>query len=201
MARYIGPKDRLSRREGMDLFGKGAKLTRIGVLPGVHGPKGVMRAQSQYGKQLREKQKTKRAYGILEKQFRNYMEEALKVKGRNTADVLFEKLETRLDNVVYRLGFAPTRPQARQLVSHRHVYINGSRVNIPSYQVKTGETITLSTKAMEIPSVALLLKKKDAKVPAWLERKAAAGKVKRAPNRDDVPEPFVEQDIIEFYSR
>ncbi len=200
MARYTGPKDRLSRREGMDLFGKGAKLTRINVLPGVHGPKGTTRAQSQYGKQLREKQKTKRAYGIMEKQFSNYMTEAMRSKG-NTANVLFEKLESRLDNVVYRLGFAPTRPLARQLVSHRHVYINGKRVNIPSYQVKTGETVTLSKKAMEIPTVELLLKKKDATVPDWLQRKAAAGIVKRVPNRDDVPEPFIEQDIIEFYSR
>lgn len=201
MARYTGPKDRLSRREGVDLFGKGAKLTRLNVLPGMHGPKGAPRSQSQYGKQLREKQKVKRTYGILEKQFSNYMTEAMKVKGRNTADVLFEKLETRLDNVIYRLGFAPTRPMARQMVGHRHVFVNGKRVNIPSYAVKEGDTITLSKKATDIPSVALLLKKKDDTVPAWLQRKAAAGNVKRLPNRDDVPEPFTEQDIIEFYSR
>lgn len=184
----------------MDLFSKGAKLTRINVLPGVHGPKGITRAQSQYGKQLREKQKTKRAYGIMEKQFGNYMAEAMKSKG-NTANVLFEKLESRLDNVIFRLGFARTRPLARQLVSHRHVFVNGKRVNIPSYQVSPGETITLSKKAMEIPAVELLLKKKDVTVPDWLQRKAAAGLVKRVPNRDDVSEPFMEQDIIEFYSR
>lgn len=200
MARYTGPKDRLSRREGMDLFGKGAKLTRLNVLPGMHGPKGGPRMQSQYSRQLREKQKVKRTYGVLEKQFSNYMAEAMKSKG-NTANALFGKLETRLDNVIYRLGFAPSRPMARQMVSHRHVYVNGSRVNIPSYSVKQGDVITISKKAAEIPSVELLLKKKDATVPAWLQRKAAAGNVKRLPNRDDVPEPFVEQDIIEFYSR
>jgi small subunit ribosomal protein S4 len=200
MARYIGPKDRLSRREGMDLFGKGSKLTRLNVPPGLHGPKGGPRTQSQYGRQLREKQKVKRAYGVLEKQFSNYMTEAMKSKG-NTANALFEKLETRLDNVIYRLGFAPSRPMARQIVSHRHVFVNGKRVNIPSYSVRTGDTITLSKKAAEIPSIELLLKKKDATVPAWLQRKAAAGNIKRLPNRDDVPEPFVEQDIIEFYSR
>ena len=200
MARYTGPKDRLSRRESTDLFNKGVKLTRLNVLPGVHGPKGSLRAPSQYGKQLREKQKTKRTYGVLEKQFRNYMEEAMRSKG-NTANVLFEKLESRLDNVVYRLGLASTRPLARQLVSHRHVYVDGKRVNIPSYQVKTGETVTLSKKGMEIPSVELHLKNKNVTVPDWLQRKAVVGKVKRLPNRDDVPEPFVEQDIIEFYSR
>lgn len=201
MARYTGPKDRLSRREGMDLFGKGAKLTRLNVPPGVHGPKGLNRTQSSYNRQLREKQKAKRAYGILEKQFSNYMEVAMKAVGRNTADVLFERLETRLDNVVYRLGFAPTRAMARQLVSHRHVYVNGKRVNIPSYSVKQGDTITLSKKAAEIPSVALLLKKKDDTVPGWLQKKAIAGNVKRLPTRDDVPEPFTEQDIIEYYAR
>lgn len=201
MARYTGPKDRLSRREGVDLFGKGAKLTRLNVPPGMHGPKGASRTQSSYNRQLREKQKAKRIYGILEKQFRNYMEDAMKVKGRNTADVLFEKLETRLDNVIYRLGFAPTRQMARQLVSHRHVFVNGKRVNIPSYSIRQGDTVTLSKKAAEIPSVALLLKKKDDTVPGWLQRKAIAGNVKRMPTRDDVTEPLAEQDIIEYYAR
>lgn len=200
MARYTGPKDRLSRREGFDLFGKGAKLTRVNVTPGVHGPKGQRGKTSQYGRQLREKQKVKRFYGVLEKQFRKYMATALNAKGQ-TADVLFSQLESRLDNVVYRLGFTNTRSQARQLVSHRHVFVDGKRINIPSYQVKKGETITLSAKAMEIPVVAKLLKDKEVNVADWLDRKAAAGKVKRVPTRDDVPEPFVEADIVEFYSR
>ena len=109
MARYTGPKDKLSRREAHDLFGKGARLTRLNVLPGVHGPKGQMRKQSQFGRQLREKQKVKRMYGMQEKQFKNYIDKALNTKG-NTPDALFSLLESRLDNVVYRLGFAANTP-------------------------------------------------------------------------------------------
>ena len=200
MARYTGPKDKLSRREGFDLFSKGGKLTRLTVPPGVHGPKGTRRRVSQYGKQLREKQKTKRLYGVMEKQFRKYVSVALKSKG-NTGEALLSLLERRLDNVIFRLGFAPTRPGARQLVSHRHVFVNGKKVNIPSYQVKEGETITLSSKAIEIPAIRALLEVKDPKVPEWLLRKAAAGKIKRKPQREDITEPISEQDIVEFYSR
>jgi small subunit ribosomal protein S4 len=200
MGRYTGPKDRLSRREGFDLFGKGVKLTRLTVTPGVHGPKGQMKAQSQYGRQLREKQKAKRFYQVSEKQFGNYMKKALVTKAK-TADVLFSLLESRLDNVILRLGFAKTRFQARQLVSHRHVLVNGKKVNIPSFQVKVGDGITLSTKAMEIPSVKKLLSEKEFVTPEWLARKAAAGLIKRVPTRADVLEPISEQDIIEFYSR
>ncbi|MBX4205597.1 30S ribosomal protein S4 [Candidatus Microgenomates bacterium] len=200
MARYTGPKDRLSRREGFDLFGKGAKLTRLMVTPGVHGPKGQMKAGSQYGKQLREKQKAKRLYQVSEKQFKRYMEKALETKG-NTAEKFFSLLESRLDNTVFRLGFAKTRFQSRQMVSHRHILVNGKKVNIPSYQISIGDTITLSTKAMDIPSIKLLLAVEDFKIPGWLQRKAAAGQVKRLPIRDDVQEPISEQDIIEYYSR
>src|SRR3972149_2260831 len=131
MARYTGPKDRLSRREGFDLYGAGAKLTRLTVPPGMHGPRGMGKT-SRYGRQLREKQKVKRLYGVLEKQFRKYVDHALKSKG-NTGEVLLSLLEKRLDNVVYRLGITPTRSAARQLVSHRHVFVNGKKVNIPSY--------------------------------------------------------------------
>ncbi len=130
MARYTGPKDRLSRREGFDLFGKGVKFTRLNVPPGMHGPKGT-RMLSEYGRQLREKQKAKRLYGILERQFRNYVNEAMKIKG-NTGEKLLSLLEKRLDNVVFRLGFAPTRSLARQIVYNRHVLVNGKKVNIPS---------------------------------------------------------------------
>lgn len=200
MARYTGPKDRLSRREGVDLFGKGSKLTRLNVPPGVHGPKGQMGRVSQYGRQLREKQKVKRMYGILEKQFRRYIDQALKTKG-NTADKLFSLIESRLDNVVFRLGFAQSRSQARQLVSHRHVFVNGKRVNIPSYLVRAEDTISLSAKAMEIPPVKKLLQEKNPVIPVWLKRKAAAGKVTRPPKREDIKEPISDQDIIEFYSR
>ena len=199
MARYLGPKDRLSRREGFDLFGKGAKLTRLTVPPGVHGPKGVRR-QTQYGRQLREKQKAKRFYGVMEKQFKKYVTQALKAKG-NTGERLLSLLERRLDNVVFRLGFAPTRPAARQLVSHRQVFVNAKKVNIPSYQVKPGETIGLTAKALEIPAVKKLLAAKDPKIPAWLIRRAAVGKVKKEPTAEDVTEPISTQDIVEFYSR
>jgi small subunit ribosomal protein S4 len=199
MAKYVGPKDRLSRREGFDLFGKGAKLTRLNVPPGVHGPKGTRR-QSQYGRQLREKQKVKRIYGVLEKQFRRYVEKALKSK-KNTGETLLSLLEKRLDNVVYRLGFAPSRPAARQLVSHKHVLVDGKVVNIPSYQVKPGDTITLKNIAMKIPSIKRLLEEKELKTPDWLKRKAAVGKVEKDPVREDITELITEQDIVEFYSR
>lgn len=200
MARYTGPKDRLSRREGFDLFGKGAKLTRLAVPPGVHGPKGARRGPSQYGRQLREKQKVKRLYGVLERQFRRYIDQALKTKG-NTGETLLSLLERRLDNVVYRLGFAPTRPAARQLVSHRHVLINAKKVNIPSYQVRPGETIGLSSGALEIPAIKKVLEEKDKKIPGWLKRKAAVGMVERLPKIEDVLEPISVQDIVEYYSR
>jgi small subunit ribosomal protein S4 len=199
MARYTGPKDRLSRREGFDLFSKGAKLTRLTVPPGVHGPRGTRRA-SQFSKQLREKQKVKRLYGVLEKQFRKYVEIALKSKG-NTGEVLLSYLERRLDNVIFRLGFSATRPAARQLISHKHVLVNGKEINIPSYIVRPGETITLTSVGMGVPSVKRLLDEEDFQPPAWLKRKAAAGKIVRIPKKDDIVEPISGQDIVEFYSR
>ena len=200
MARYTGPKDRLSRREGFDLFGKGAKFTRLSVPPGVHGPKGFTSRTSQYGRQLREKQKVKRMYGLTEKQFMRYTTLALKSKG-NTINKLFELLESRLDNTVYRLGFAATRQQARQMVGHRHVLVNGKKVNIPSYRVVPEDTIALSEKAFNIPKVKELVKEGDIKPPVWLKKKGGAGKVVRNPVREDVTEPIEDQDIIEFYSR
>jgi len=200
MARYTGPKDRLSRSEGFDLFGKGAKLTRLAIPPGVHGPKGSRRRPSRYRLQLREKQKVRRLYGVMEKQFKGYIEKSLKSRG-NSAEVLLSLLERRLDNVVFRLHFAPTRPAARQLVSHRQVLIDGKKVNIPSYQVKPGEIITLTPKAMEIPAIKKLLETKKLSIPDWLARKAIVGKVKRLPVVDDISEPISTQNIIEFYSR
>lgn len=197
--RYTGPKDRQSRRENFDLFGAGAKITRLAVTPGVHGPKGT-RGTSQYGKQLREKQKVKRMYGIMERQFVRYMTQAFKSKG-NTGEALLITLERRLDNIVFRLGFAPSRPMARQLVSHRHVLVNGKRVNIPSYQVVIGDVVTMDGKAFEIPEVKKAFDNPDFKAPEWLTRKAAAGNVKRFPKREDIAEALSEQDIVEFYSR
>lgn len=198
MARYTGPKDKISRREGFDVYGKGAKLTRLTVPPGIHGPRG-MRKSSQFGRQLREKQKVKRIYGVYEKQFKKYVDEALGSKG-NSGDKLLSLLETRLDNVIFRLGFAPTRPAARQFVSHRHVMVNGKKVNIPSYNVRAGDTVSLTGSAMKIPSIGKLLKE-DVKIPDWLKRKAVVGKIVRIPTGDDIMEPISTQDIVEFYSR
>ena len=200
MAKYNGPKDRLSRREGIDIFGKGAKLTRLNVLPGVHGPKGPGRNQSQFGRQLREKQKVKRIYGVLEKQFRIYVGKALKSKG-NTGEALLILLEKRLDNTVYKLGFSESRPMARQLVSHRHILVNGQKINIASYQVSVGDVISLAPKTLEIPNIKKLVIDTEFETPSWLERKVSVGKVVKDPVRLDIKELVSEQDIVEFYSR
>lgn len=200
MGKYNGPKDRLSRREGVDLFGAGAKLTRLLVSPGVHGPKGIIKKQSQYGRQLREKQKVKRIYGLLERQFRILVEKALKSKG-NTGEALLSLLERRLDNVVYRLGFAESRPMARQLVSHRHVLVNGKKLNIPSFTVSAGDVVSLTPKIVNNSNLAKIINTEDIDVPKWLERKAIVGKVVSDPKRSDITEAVSEQDIVEFYSR
>lgn len=199
MGKYTGPKDRLSRRENFDIFSAGTKLTRLNTPPGVHGPKGA-RSSSQYGKQLREKQKVKRMYGIMESQFEKYAVDAFRSKG-NTGEAILLNLERRLDSVVYRLGFAPKRTSARQLVSHRHVIVNGKKVNIPSFVVHVGDTVTLDAKALNIPEVKKTLDSEDVKIPSWLERKAAVGKMSKEPTRADISEPINEQDIVEFYSR
>lgn len=190
--RYTGPKDRLSRREGFDMFNAGAKLTRLQTPPGVHGPKGA-KGSSQFGKQLREKQKVKRMYGMMEKQFETYMNEAFKSKG-NTGEALLVKLERRLDNVIYRLGFTSSRPAARQAVSHRHVTVNEKRLNIPSYQVQIGDVIAVDSKIKVVVNP-------DLSVPLWLEKMANSGKMVKLPKREDIPEAIAEQDIVEFYSR
>ncbi len=200
MARYTGPKDRLSRSVGFDLFGKGSKLTRLNVPPGAHGGKRMRRSTSEYAKQLKEKQKVKLLYGVLERQFSRYAQKALKYRG-NTGEQLLSLLEKRLDNVLFRLGITPSRVSARQLVSHGHVMVNSKKVNIPSYQVKKDDIVTLSPKGANIPSVAKLLSNKNFKTPAWLERKGIVGKVSRNPVRQDITEPIVEQDIVEYYSR
>lgn len=199
MSRYTGPKNRLSRREGADLFGKGNKLRRSSVPPGQHGPKGPKRL-SDYGQQLREKQKTRRIYDIIERQFRRYFEKARRVRGA-TGEVLLRLLETRLDNVVYRLGFTTTRSQARQLVSHGHVLVNGQTVDIPSCQVRLGDSVTLDSRSLKNPHVkARLEDSSEVQPPAWLERQAAVGKVSRLPERSDINLPISEQLIVEYYS-
>lgn len=198
MARYRGPKDRLSRREGFDLFGAGVKLTRLSVPPGMHGPKGA-RKLSGYGKQLREKQKVKRIYGVLEHQFKKYVNRASKSRG-NSGEVLLSLLERRLDNVVYRLGFASSRPFARQIVNHGHVFVNNIKVTTPSYEVKEGDLVTLTPSIQKNPDVNRLVAEEKV-LPDWVERKAGIGKVSRLPERADILEPIEESIIIEFYSR
>lgn len=198
MARYTGPKNRLSRREGFDLFNKGEKLRRSNVKPG-QIPIGKTK-MSEYGRQLRAKQRAKRFYSVLEKQFINYVKKA-RVSKANPGSALVSLLERRLDNVVFRLGLAPTRPAARQLVTHGNILINGKTLDIPSYEVKIDEVVSLSTTAKKIPYILELIDEKPA-IPSWLERTDEySGKMVRIPELTDVREPISVIEIIEFYSR
>lgn len=200
MARYTGPKNKLSRREGIDLFGKGLKLRRVNVPPGEQGTRGRGKKLSEYGRQLREKQKVRRTYGVLERQFQKYVDIANKTAGA-TGPVLMKILENRLDNVVYRAGLAKSRPMARQLVVHGHIMVDGKRVDRPSYQISQGEVLTLSDQAMKMPDVIKLLEAEDTMLPKWLQRKAAAVHIVRIPEMDDIPEPVDTNMIVEYYSR
>lgn len=201
MARNTGPKHRLCRREGVPLCGdpKCPVLTRPNP-PGQQAKKRKKKL-SDYGVRLREKQKAKRIYGVLERQFRRYILESQKREGK-TGEILLQILETRLDNVLYRLGLAKTRYQARQYVNHDHVLVNSKAVSIPSYQVKPGQVITLKTKILDNKQVKeALLESKGNPTPGWLEKKGPVGKVKRLPQREEIGEPITEQLIVEFYSR
>jgi small subunit ribosomal protein S4 len=206
MARYTGAKNRLARREGSDLGLKtagssshAALLRRLKIIPGQHGQKG-RRKTSDYGLQLREKQKVKRIYGMMERQFVKYFKEASR-EPRNTGEALLTLLERRLDNVLYRMNLAPTRAFARQLVSHCHVKVDNKRVNIPSFLVRAGMVITIKQKMLDNPTIKKLLEEKAPNLAGWLERKGPVGKVIRLPKREDVTEDINEQLIIEFYSR
>jgi len=207
MARYIGPKCKLSRREGTDLFLKsGAKplesKCKLQVPPG--GIKGERRQRlSDYGTQLREKQKLRRMYGVLERQFSNYYEEAARRQGA-TGENLLKLLECRLDNVVYRMGFAATRAEARQLVSHKGVEVNGSAVTIASYQVKAGDVVQIREKSRKQLRVQnALTVAAQVGFPEWLEvnEKEMRGVFKAAPNRDDVLPDINENLVVELYSK
>jgi small subunit ribosomal protein S4 len=207
MARYNGPKNRLARREGADLELKtpGSKahaslLRRLNIPPGQHGPKGSRRKPSDYSFQLREKQKAKRYYGVLEKQFKNYYSKAIKVKG-NTGETLLVELETRLDNVLYRLNLAPTRNASRQMINHGHVMVNNGKVSIPSYQIKINDVVSLKPKGLNIPSVKKITEEKNPVLPTWLERKGVIGHVIKLPTRSDIKLDIDEQLIVEYYSR
>ncbi|MDD2191316.1 MAG: 30S ribosomal protein S4 [Bacteroidales bacterium] len=201
MARYTGPKSRIARRFKEPIFGFDKVLDRKNYSPGQHGQSKRRAKQSEYGMQLMEKQKAKYTYGILERQFRNVFEKASR-KGGVTGVVLLQLIESRLDNVVFRLGFAKTRNQARQLVSHRHIIVNGEVVNIPSYMLKPGDVVGVRerSKSLEIITDSL-----EGKVNSfsWLDfdRAAMSGRFMSYPERSDIPENINEQLIVELYSK
>lgn len=207
MAKYTDAKCRLCRREGVKLFLKGARCyspkcpieKRGGQIPGQHGKKQGRPRLSGFGIQLREKQKAKRLYGVLEGQFHRYYDEAIK-STENTGEVLMQLLETRLDNLVYRLGFTQSRSLARQLVTHGNVLIDGKKIDVPSYSVRPGQTISISPRGAKINFVVEALKSETA-APSWLSRKAVVGKLERLPSREEIGGDIKENLIIEFYSR
>lgn len=203
MARYKGPRVRISRRFGQPIFGPSKYLERRAYPPGVHGPKKSLCKQSDYGLGLAEKQKLRYQYGLMEAQFRRMFEKALKKRGV-TGETLLQLLETRLDNVVFRIGFATTRPAARQMVTHGHIRVNGRKVSSPSFNVKPGDVVEvretpatrqLATKSLESAQVR--------PVPSWISftREAFKGQVVRIPSRDEIQPIVNEQLIVEFYSR
>lgn len=200
MARYTGPKHKLARREGVNILDKesASLMRRLNVLPGVHGKKGRRRV-SEFGQQLREKQKAKAMYGLLERQFKKLVETVSTQKG-DTEELLLALLETRLDNVVYRLGLAKSRFMSRQFVSHGHVLVNGKKMTIPSYKVQIGDVITIDAKIQKNPDVAKLLSEKTETI-SFLDKKGAAGTLKRMPTPADIQVPFNTRQIIEYYSR
>ncbi|MBP59577.1 MAG: 30S ribosomal protein S4 [Idiomarina sp.] len=206
MARYLGPKLKLSRREGTDLFLKSGvraidSKCKIETAPGQHGARSGR--LSDYGVQLREKQKVRRMYGVLEKQFRNYYKEAARLKG-NTGENLLQLLEQRLDNVVYRMGFASTRAEARQLVSHKAVVVNGQVVNIPSFKVRPEDVVSVREKAKKQARIGAALELAEQREkPVWIEvdNSKLEGEFKRLPERSDLSAEINEQLIVELYSK
>ncbi|WP_115955992.1 30S ribosomal protein S4 [Candidatus Purcelliella pentastirinorum] len=206
MAKYLGPKLRISRREGIDLFLKSGLKTidskcKINQLPGEHGIKKTR--LSDYGIQLREKQKLKRIYGVLEKQFRNYYKKSLRLKG-NTGENILRFLERRLDNIVYRMGFGCTRAEARQLVCHKSIIVNNCIVNIPSYNVLINDKIIICDKSKKQLRIKASIEfSEQRELPNWLKvnKNNMEGIVKRIPKRDDLYSDINEHMIVEFYSK
>jgi small subunit ribosomal protein S4 len=202
MARYTGPKSRIARKFGEPIFGPDKHLDRKNFPPGQHGMNKRRKKTSEYGIQLKEKQKAKYTYGVLERQFHKTFDKAQRAKGV-TGEVLLQLLESRLDNVVYRLGIAPTRAAARQLVSHRHITVNGQVVNVPSYQLKPGDIVGVREKSKSLETIVdSLTTRKYSKLP-WLEwdDSQMAGKFMTVPERSDIPENIREQLIVELYSK
>ena len=209
MAVYHDSKCRLCRRAGMKLFLKGARcftdkcaIERRAYAPGEHGKSRRVK-DTDYGTQLREKQKARRMYGVLERQFRNYFEKAARAKGV-TGEVLLQMLERRLDNVVYRLGFAANRAQARQLVRHRHFMVNGRVVDVPSFLMRVGDTVQVRDKSRQLVVIqGALESRKGSTSPEWLDlsTEAMTGRMLSGPTRDSIPTPINEQLIVELYSK
>ena len=202
MARYIGPKSKIARKFGDPIFGSDKVLEKKAYPPGMHGANKRRRKQSEYGIQLKEKQKAKYTYGILERQFANLFEKAQRSKGV-TGEVLLQLLESRLDNVVFRLGIAPTRTGARQLVSHRHITVNSKVVNIPSYTLRAGDIIGVREKSKSLEAITDSLSGSHRSASAWLEWDLSqmAGKFLNRPEREEIPENIKEQLIVELYSK
>ena len=201
MARYTGPTSRIARRFGEPIFGPDKALTKKAYGPGQHGNQRRRGKQSEYGVQLMEKQKAKYTYGILEKQFSNLFKEALRRKGI-TGEVLLQMCEMRLDNVVFRLGIAPTRRAARQFVTHKHITVNGNICNIPSYALKVGDQISVRERSKSMEAITISLSSNPSQME-WLEwnGETQLGKVIAAPERIQIPENIKEQLIVELYSK
>ncbi len=201
MARYTGPKNRINRKFGEPILGSGKNLDKNSFPPGMHGNSKKRKTASEYSIQLREKQKAKYTYLMLEKQFRNTYFEAARLKG-STGENLMKLLESRLDNTVFRMGFAPTRSAARQLVSHRHLMVNGESVNIPSYSLKPGDTIELKPKSKANNDITAMARPRGQRIN-WVDfnEKEFKGTFIMAPERESVPENIKENLIVELYSK
>lgn len=202
MARYRGPQSRIARKFGEPIFGPDKVLEKKNFPPGVHGLASRRRKKSEYGTQLKEKQKAKYMYGVLERQFSNLFKKASASKGV-TGEVLLQLLEARLDNVVFRLGIAPTRSAARQLVSHKHMTVNGEVVNIPSYHLRPGDVVGVREKSKSLEVITASLNSRRYNKFAWLEwdNSQLVGKYLNRPERAEIPENIKEQLIVELYSK
>ena len=201
MARYTGPKTKIARKFGDAIYGADKSFERKNYPPGFHGASKKRRKTSEYGLQLKEKQKAKYTYGILEKQFSNLFKKASASKGV-TGEVLLQLLESRLDNVVFRLGIAPSRSAARQFVSHRHITVNGEIVNVPSYALKPGDIVGVRERSKSLEAITSSLEARGVNV-SWLEFDGGlmTGKYINIPQRDEIPENIKEQLIVELYSK
>lgn len=201
MARYTGPKTKIARKFGEPIYGEDKVLAKKNYPPGQHGAN-RRRKTSEYGQQLREKQKAKYTYGVLERQFRNLFEHSARTKGI-TGEVLLQLLESRLDNVVYRLGLAASRPAARQLVLHKHICVNGKPVNIPSYRVVPGDVVTVREKSKNLEVITDCVAGFNHSKYPWIEwdEQVKGGKFLHLPERADIPETIKEQLIVELYSK